>query len=141
LGAQNVEPDLFPGPARVPFDQAHVLLMTDPAQFIPQTPRRESPRIPGPFEARLVGDTSIAVNVRDLSTAGCFIDANDLVVPVSVTMKLHIELPGEGWITSQVETVYRLGRQGVAMKFVNLDTATRERILREIQRVLSEAGI
>jgi hypothetical protein len=56
-------------------------------------------------------------------------------------MKLHIELPGEGWITTQVESVYRLGREGVAMRFVDLDQATRERILREIQRVLTEAGI
>src|SRR5215510_452310 len=109
-------------------------------RLMAQQPRRESPRIPGPFEGRLVGDSAVPVQVRDLSTAGCFVDAEGLV-PVSTAMKLHIELPGEGWITTQVESVYRLGREGVAMKFVELDQATRERILREIQRVLTEAGI
>jgi hypothetical protein len=109
-------------------------------RLMAQQPRRESPRIPGPFEGRLVGDTSVPVQVRDLSTAGCFVDTEG-VVPVSTTMKLHIELPGEGWITGQVESVYRLGREGVAVKFVDLDQPTRDRILREIQRVLSKAGI
>ena len=112
----------------------------DSNRLMPQQPRRESPRIPGPFEGRLVSDSAVPVQVRDLSTAGCFVDAEGLV-PVSTAMKLHIELPGEGWITTQVESVYRLGREGVAMKFVDLDPATRERILREIQRVLTEAGI
>jgi PilZ domain-containing protein len=112
----------------------------DSNQLMPQQPRRESPRIPGPFEGRLVGENGVPVQVRDLSTAGCFVDAEGLV-PISTAMKLHIELPGEGWITTQVESVYRLGREGVAMKFVDLDQATRERILREIQRVLTEAGI
>ena len=109
-------------------------------RVMPQQPRRESPRIPGPFEGRLVGDAAIPVQVRDLSTAGCFVDAEALV-PVATAMKLHIELPGEGWITTQVEAVYRLGRDGMAMKFLDLDQATRDRILREIQRVLTEAGI
>ena len=116
-------------------------LMSDAPQFIPKQPRRASPRIPGPFEARLVGDRSVAVNVRDLGTAGCFLDTNEPVEPLSAQMKLHVELPWEGWITVRVEVVYRVGRQGVAMKFVGLDAATRGRILREIQRVISEAGI
>jgi len=108
--------------------------------LIPQTPRRASPRIPGPFEARLVGDTSVAVRVQDLSTAGCFVrtDRDLTVVP---DMRLRIDLPGEGWITVRVETVYRLGRQGVAMKFVAMADEDRDRILREIERVLSEAGL
>jgi len=115
--------------------------MADSPQFIRQQPRRASPRIPGPFEARLVGDRSVAVNVRDLGTAGCFLDANELVEPLSAPMKLRIELPWEGWITAQVEVVNCRGRQGAAMKFVGLDPATRDRILREIQRVISDAGL
>ncbi|HEY7188493.1 MAG TPA: PilZ domain-containing protein [Vicinamibacterales bacterium] len=117
-----------------------MLQMAETTRLMAQQPRRESPRIPGPFEGRLVGDTAIAVQVRDLSTAGCFVDTEGLV-PISMAMKLHIELPGEGWITAQVESVYRLGREGVAMKFIDLEPATRDRILREIQRVLTEAGI
>src|SRR4030095_9363126 len=112
----------------------------DSNRLMPHPPRRESPRIPGPFEGRLVGDAAVPVQVRDLSTAGCFVDS-DGMVPISVSMKLHVELPGEGWITTQVESVYRLGREGVAMKFVDLDQPTRHPIVREIQRVLSGAGI
>jgi hypothetical protein len=112
----------------------------DTTELMAQQPRRESPRIPGPFEGRLVGDAAVPVQVRDLSTAGCFVDTEGMV-PISTAMKLHIELPGEGWITAQVESVYRLGREGVAMKFIDLDQPIRDRILREIQRVLTEAGI
>ncbi|HEY1303553.1 MAG TPA: PilZ domain-containing protein [Vicinamibacterales bacterium] len=110
-------------------------------RFIPKQPRRASPRIPGPFEARLVGDRSVAVRVRNLGTAGCLLDANELDEPLSTSMKLLVELPSEGWIAARVEAVYRLGRQEVAMKFVGLDAATRDRILREIQCTITEAGI
>lgn len=124
-----------------------MVMMSDPADsgesvhFTAQQPRRQSPRIPGPFEGRLVGDSAAAVNVRDLNTAGCFVDAAGSEVPTTMTMRLHIELPGEGWIAANAETVYRLGRQGVALKFVDLDEPTRGRITREIARVLEQAGL
>jgi hypothetical protein len=114
--------------------------MTDTTQFSEPQPRRQSPRIPGPFEARLAGSTGVAVRVRDLSTAGCFVDGDE-DIPVSDDMRLHIDLPGEGWISARTELVYRLGRQGVAMKFVDLDEPTRGRILREIERALTQTGL
>jgi len=114
--------------------------MTDITQFSEQQPRRQSPRIPGPFEARLSGGSAVAVRVRDLSTAGCFVEGDD-DIPISDDMRLHIDLPGEGWISSRTEIVYRLGRQGVAMKFVEIDDATRARILREIERTLTQTGL
>ena len=114
--------------------------MTEFSTFTTQKPRRQSPRIPGPFEARLVADASTEVRVRDLSTSGCFVDGHEHV-PVAVVMKLHIELPVEGWITTQTEMVYRLGGQGVALRFVDLDDETRDQILREIHRALSQPGL
>jgi PilZ domain len=115
-----------------------MLQMTEFSHFRVQKPRRQSPRIPGPFEARLVGDSIVPVTVRDVGTAGCYVES-----AVSVAMppiRVHIDLPGEGWIAVQAEVVYRLGRQGVAMKFIDLDEPTRDRILREIERALSQAG-
>ena len=90
-----------------------MVLMTDSPSLSAPQPRRQSPRIPGPFEGRLVGDIAVPVQARDLSTGGCFVEADERV-PISRSMRLHIELPGEGWISAQVESVYRLGTQGVA---------------------------
>jgi len=114
--------------------------MTDTTQFSEPQPRRQSPRIPGPFEARLAGTSAVPVRVRDLSTAGCFVDGDE-DIPISDDMRLHIDLPGEGWIIARTELVYRLGRQGVAMKFVDLDETTRARIMKEIQRALTQTGL
>jgi len=123
-----------------------MVMMSEPdsgesVHFTAQQPRRQSPRIPGPFEGRLVGDSAVAVNVRDLNTAGCFVDAAGSEIPIAMAMRLHIELPVEGWIAANAETVYRLGRHGVAMKFVDLDEQTRDRITREVARALEQARL
>ena len=102
--------------------------------------RRQSARIPGPFEARLISDSIVPVAVRDVGTEGCFVEGAAGALPAP-PVRLHIDLPGEGWIAVQTEAVYRLGRQGIAMKFVDLDDPTRDRILREISRTLSQASI
>lgn len=116
------------------------MLMTDECTLTEQKPRRQSPRMPGPFEARLVaGERPLAVTIRDLSTAGCFVEI-EMVIGVARPARLQIDLPVEGWITAQAEVVYRLGRQGIAMKFVDLDDATRDQIMREIVRTLSQDG-
>jgi hypothetical protein len=116
-----------------------MLQMTEFSHFCVQKPRRQSLRIPGPFEARLIGDSIVPVTVRDISTGGCYVegDAELVVLP---PIRLHLDLPGEGWIAVEAEVVYRLGRQGVAMKFIDLDEPTRDRILREIERTQSQPG-
>jgi hypothetical protein len=116
-----------------------MLQMTEFSHFCVQKPRRHSRRIPGPFEARLIGDSMVPVTVRDIGTGGCYVegDAELVVLP---PIRLHLELPGEGWIAVEAEVVYRLGRQGVAMKFIDLDEPTRVRIQREIERTLSQPG-
>ena len=117
-----------------------MLQMTEFSHFCVPKPRRQSARIPGPFEARLIGDSIVPVTVRDVGTAGCYVEGDSELVVVTPT-RLHLDLPGEGWIAVQIEVVYRLGRQGIAMKFVDLDEPTRDRILREIERSLSQSGL
>ena len=112
---------------------------TGPIHFTAQQPRRETPRIPGTFQGRLIGDTAVAVSVRDLNTAGCFVDAAGADVPISMAMRLHVDLPSEGRISADAQIVYRLGRQGMALKFVDLDDETRDRITREIGRAIEQA--
>jgi hypothetical protein len=122
------------------FQSVFMLHMTEFSHFNVQKPRRQSARIPGPFEARLIGDSIAPVTVRDVGTAGCYVEGDgDLVVMPPI--RLHIDLPGEGWIAVQTEVVYRLGRHGIAMKFVGLDEPTRERISREIDRSLSQPSL
>jgi hypothetical protein len=116
-----------------------MLQMSEFSHFSVPTPRRQSARIPGPFEARLIGDSIVPVTVRDVGTAGCFVEGAADMVPMPT--RLHIDLPAEGWIAVQTEVVYRLGRLGTAMKFVDLDDPTRDRILREIARALSQASL
>lgn len=116
------------------------MLMTDECTLTEQKPRRQSPRMPGPFEARLVsGEGSLPVTIRDLSTAGGFVEI-DTVIGVAEPVRLQIHLPVEGWITAPAEIVYRLGRQGIAMKFVDLDDTTRDHIMREIVRTRHQDG-
>jgi hypothetical protein len=118
-----------------------MLMTDDECTLTEQKPRRQSPRMPGPFQARFVsGERSVAVTVRDLSTAGCFVEM-EMAIGVAQPGGLRIELPVEGWITAQAEIVYRLGRVGIAMKFVDLDDATRDQIMREIVRMLNQDGI
>jgi len=114
--------------------------MTEFTHFCVQKPRRQSPRIPGPFEARLIGDSIVPVAVRDVGIAGCYVEGDAELVVMS-PIRLHLDLPGEGWIAVEAEVVYRLGRHGIAMKFVDLDEPTRDRILREIDRALSQPTI
>jgi hypothetical protein len=114
--------------------------MTEFSHFSVPKPRRQSQRIPGPFDARLIGDSIVPVTVRDVGIAGCFVEAGADVVAIP-PIRLHIDLPGEGWIAVQSEVVYRLGRHGIAIKFVDVDEPTRDRILREIGRALNQPNI
>ncbi len=47
---------------------------------------------------------------------------------------LQIDLPGEGWITVEAETLYLRANFGFAVRFVDLSDANRGRIERTIER-------
>lgn len=99
--------------------------------------RRNELRVAGPFDARRIGPLPTPLRIHDLSAGGCLIECY-YDVPVGKRMSLQIELPGEGWITLDAETVYLRDSFGFAVRFVNLSTANRARIERTIERLLIE---
>jgi hypothetical protein len=51
---------------------------------------------------------------------------------------VQLELPGEGWITVDAETLHLRENFGFAVRFVELSDANRARIARTIERLLVE---
>ena len=99
-----------------------------------QASRREL-RVAGPFEARRVGPLPTPLRIHDLSTGGCLVECYyDVASGRRIT--LQIDLPGEGWITVEAETLHLRDNFGFAVRFAELSDANRGRIERTIERLL-----
>ncbi|HEY9463469.1 MAG TPA: PilZ domain-containing protein, partial [Vicinamibacterales bacterium] len=84
-----------------------------------QASRRSTFRVAGPFEARRVGPLPTPLRVHDLSTGGCLVECYyDVASGRRIT--LQIDLPGEGWITVEAETLYPRENFGFAVRFLEL---------------------
>ncbi len=102
-----------------------------------QASRRRSLRVAGPFEARRVGPLPTPLRVHDLSAGGCLVECHyDLANGRRIT--LQIDLPGEGWITVEAETLYLRENFGFAVRFIELSDGNRGCIERAIERLLVE---
>ena len=102
-----------------------------------QATRRSELRVAGPFEARRVGPLPTPLRIHDVSAGGCLVECYyDVAIGRRIT--LQIDLPGEGWITVEAETVYLRENFGFAVRFVNVSSANRARIERTIERLLVE---
>jgi hypothetical protein len=102
-----------------------------------QASRRSSLRVAGPFEARRVGPLPTPLRVHDLSAGGCLVECYyDLASGRRIT--LQIDLPGEGWITVEAETLYLRENFGFAVRFMALSDGNRGRIERTVERLLVE---
>lgn len=97
---------------------------------------RRSPRV-GPFEGRRLGALTVPLRIHDLSVGGCLIEAH-YDQPVGRRIRLEIELPWEGWLKFEGETLYTRPDFGFAVKFVNQDEETRARLERVIARLLAK---
>jgi hypothetical protein len=53
-------------------------------------------------------------------------------------IELEIDLPGEGWVKLQAETLYLRENFGFAVKFVDVDEQTRVKLARAVVQVLRE---
>jgi len=84
------------------------------------TDRREHRRFRGPFDGRRVALLDTPVRIYDLSRGGCFINSTHEQKP-GVQLTLIIELPGEGEITVQAETLPRQNELGFAVRFTRLE--------------------
>ena len=96
------------------------------------TNRRESDRIPGPFDAWRVGVLHTPVRIYDISLGGCFVNAMHEQVPGVVVM-LEVQLPGEGTLELKARTLYRRPGFGFAVRFIEMDDQTRARLARALQ--------
>ena len=99
--------------------------------------RRTTRRVPGPFEGRRLGALSVDVHIHDLSGGGCLIQSfHD--VPVGRRMKLEIDLPDEGRVQIEAESVNTRADYGFAVKFLDVPDDVRRKLDRVIDRLLTE---
>jgi uncharacterized OsmC-like protein len=102
-----------------------------------QPSRRCDLRVAGPFGGRRVGPLPTPLRIHDLSLGGCLVECY-YDVAAGRRLTVQIELPGEGWITVDAETLYLRANFGFAVRFVNLSDANRRRIERTIERLVVE---
>lgn len=94
--------------------------------------RRESDRIPGPFDAWRVGSLETPVRIYDLSLGGCFVHAMH-EQEQGVIVMLKIDLPEAGLIELKAETLYRRPGFGFAVRFIDLDAESAARLDRGLR--------
>jgi hypothetical protein len=93
-------------------------------------PARRYVRVRGPFDADHLDAPKTSVLIYDLNLGGGFVDFGE-DRPSGATLRLKIDLPREGPITVNAETVYR-NASGVAVRFVDLDRDSASRLARTI---------
>jgi hypothetical protein len=95
-------------------------------------------RVHGPFDADHLDAPRTPVLIYDLNLGGGFVNFGG-DHPSAATLRLRIDLPREGPITVDAETVYR-DTAGVAVRFVNLDRDSATRLARTID-ALTDLGM
>jgi hypothetical protein len=99
--------------------------------------KRRAPRVAGPFEARRLGALDLPLRIHDLSLGGCLIESYH-EVGIGRRIQIEIDLPGEGWVTLEAETLYLRENFGFAVKFVDMDEEARVKLARAVVQVLRE---
>ena len=99
-----------------------------------KTHQRRYVRAPGPFDAYHLGSPETPVLIYDLNLGGGFVNFSD-EQPSLATLTLSIELPYDGRITVNAETVYR-HPSGIAVRFVDLDAETSQRLGRTVNALV-----
>ena len=94
-----------------------------------QSTRRYA-RVAGPFDGSHLGLSNTPVLIYDLNLGGGFVSFIH-GEPTEAWLVLKIDLPFEGPITINAETVYR-HEFGVAVRFVDVDADTAARLERTV---------
>jgi hypothetical protein len=102
-----------------------------------QISRRAEQRVAGPFEGRRVGPLPTPIRIHDLSLGGCLVECY-YDIAIGRRLNLQVNLPEEGWVTIEAETVYLRDNFGFAVRFINLSEPNRARIERTIERLVVE---
>lgn len=95
--------------------------------------KRRYVRAHGPFNGYLLGSPKTSVLIYDLNLGGGLVDFTG-EPPKGSTLVLEIDLPHDGSITVNAETIYR-ERSGIAVRFVNLAASTAARLLRAVEAI------
>lgn len=98
---------------------------------------RRHVRVAGPFDGCHLGSPEAPVLIYDLNLGGGFVNFTD-EQPEGSTLVLKIDLPDEGPITVNAETVYR-HQFGIAVRFVDVDAQTGARLIRTVDAMRSAA--
>ena len=93
-------------------------------------PGRRYVRVAGPFGGYHLGSPGTPVLIYELNLGGGFVNFINQP-PEEPTLQLQIDLPHEGSITVNAETVYR-HQFGVAVRFVDVDPDTTVRLARVV---------
>lgn len=101
-----------------------------PDEFQGNRSRRRYARVKGPFGGRHLGRHKTHVLVYDLNLGGAVVNFTD-EQPKASTLMLKINLPHEGPITVNAETLYR-HEAGVAVRFLDVDSHTAARLRRTV---------
>jgi hypothetical protein len=91
---------------------------------------RRYARVRGPFDGDHLDTPRTPVLIYDLNVGGGFVNFGE-EQPTGATLTLRIDLPREGPVIVNAETVYR-HESGVAVRFVGLDRDTTLRLTRTI---------
>ena len=98
------------------------------------TEKRRFDRVAGPFEGRWISAFSLPVHIHDLSVGGCLIASHHERAAGS-RLTLEIELPFEGWLRLDAETVYSRPDYGFAVKFVDVPGDIQARLKRVVEQL------
>lgn len=100
---------------------------------------RRHVRVAGPFDGCHLGSPKAPVLIYDLNLGGGFVNFSEEEQPDESRLVLKIDLPDEGPITVNAETVYR-HQFGLAVRFVDVDAQTGARLIRTVDAIRS-AGL
>lgn len=101
---------------------------------------REAIRVRGPFDGKWVADLTLPLRIHDLSIGGCLIEAHHPQSP-GRRFTLEVELPLEGWISVEAETLYSRDDYGYAVRFVEMSDEVRARLDRVLRHLHPKAAL
>ena len=96
--------------------------------------RRRFVRVRGPFDNRRLGLLTVPVTIYDLSVGGCLVHAFHEEL-AGRRLTLEIELPVEGWIRVEAQSLYVREGFGFAVHFVEMPATTHARLERATERL------
>ena len=108
--------------------------MDESSSPLPPASRRKFVRVRGPFDGRRLGLLTVPVTIYDLSVGGCLIQSFQQE-PAGSRLTLEIELPLEGRIQVEAQSLYVREGYGFAVHFIEMPPSTRERLERGIEKL------